>query len=212
MCAMCAMEWVMSNIAHMNPWLIHVCAMTHSYVWHVCDAHSRVPMMARIWMSHGTHMNESWVHVCDITHSRVPRIKCSCVCECERECMRVDPFICVTWLSHMCGMTHSCVWHDSFICVISQVLVCVTERIDTCDMTHSYVWHDWFICVPWLIHMCDMTHSYVWHDHSHVCHVKSDVCQMWLTHTYTSTLNQLLYGVTPPLPHNKGADTDTLAH
>jgi len=33
-----------------------------------------------------------------------------------------------------------------------------------CDMTHSYVWHDSFICVTWLIHMCDMTHSYVWHD------------------------------------------------
>jgi len=31
-------------------------------------------------------------------------------------------------------------------------------------MTHSYVWHDSFICVTWLIHMCDMTHSYVWHD------------------------------------------------
>ena len=33
-----------------------------------------------------------------------------------------------------------------------------------CDMTHSYVWHDSFICVTWLIHMCDMTHSYVWHN------------------------------------------------
>jgi len=31
-------------------------------------------------------------------------------------------------------------------------------------MTHSYVWHATFICVPWLIHMCAMTHSYVWHD------------------------------------------------
>ena len=69
-----------------------------------------------------------------------------------------DSFICVTWLIHMCDMTHSYVWHDSF-------------------MTHSYVWHDSFICVTWLIHMCDMTHSwlirmcdikmtysYVWHD------------------------------------------------
>jgi len=26
-------------------------------------------------------------------------------------------------------------------------------------MTHSYVWHDSFICVAWLIHMCDTTHS-----------------------------------------------------
>ena len=33
-------------------------------------------------------------------------------------------------------------------------------------MTHSYVWHDSFICVTWLIHMCDMTHSYVCHESS----------------------------------------------
>ena len=42
-----------------------------------------------------------------------------------------DSFICVTWLIHMCDMTHSYVWHDSFI----------------------YVWHDSFICVTWLIHI-----------------------------------------------------------
>jgi len=80
-----------------------------------------------------------------------------------------DSFICGTWLFHMWDMTHSYVWHDSFICV--------TWRIHMCDMTHSYVWqdsfacvthscawHDTLICVTWPIHMCDMTHSYVWHD------------------------------------------------
>ena len=67
-----------------------------------------------------------------------------------------DSFICVTWLIHMCDITHSYVWHDSFICV--------TWLIHMCDITHAYVWHDSFICVTWLIHMCDMTHSYVWHD------------------------------------------------
>ena len=56
----------------------------------------------------------------------------------------------------------------------------MTWLIHTCDMTHSYVWHDSFICMTWLersdmtwlIHMYDMTweirhditHSYVWHD------------------------------------------------
>jgi len=47
-------------------------------------------------------------------------------------------------------MTHSYVWHDSFICV--------TWLIHTCDMTHSCVWHDSFICVTRLSHICDMTH------------------------------------------------------
>ena len=42
-----------------------------------------------------------------------------------------DSFICVTWLIHMCDMTHSCVpW-----------------LIHMCDMTHSCVCHDSFQCV-----------------------------------------------------------------
>jgi len=69
-----------------------------------------------------------------------------------------DSFICLTWLIHVCDMTHSYVWHDSFICVI--------WLIHICDATHPYVWHDSSICVTWLIHMCDMTHSYVWYDSS----------------------------------------------
>ena len=40
----------------------------------------------------------------------------------------------------------------------------VTWLIHVRDMTHSYMWHDSFMCVTWLIHVCDMTHSYVWHD------------------------------------------------
>jgi len=35
-----------------------------------------------------------------------------------------------------------------------------------CDMTHTYVWYDSFIRVTWLIHACDMTYSYVRHDSS----------------------------------------------
>ena len=80
-------------------------------------------------------------------------------------------------------VTHSYVWHDSFICA------CVTWLIHTCtcDVTHSYVyaWHDSFVCVrvAWLIHMCmrDMTHScvYVWHD-SFIC-----VCVTWLIRVCT---------------------------
>jgi len=45
-----------------------------------------------------------------------------------------------------CDMTHSCVWYDSFLCVTWLI----------------HVWYDSFICVSWLIHMCDMTHSHVW--------------------------------------------------
>jgi len=67
-----------------------------------------------------------------------------------------DTFVCVTWLIHMRDMTHWYVWHDS--------LICVTWLIRMRDVTHSYVWHDSFLRVPWLIHTCDMTHSNAWHD------------------------------------------------
>jgi len=73
-------------------------------------------------------------------------------------------FICVTWLIHMCDMTHSFVLHDSFIVVIWLIHMRGMAYVCMCDTTHSYVWHDSFICVTWLIHMCDMTHSYVSHD------------------------------------------------
>ena len=32
----------------------------------------------------------------------------------------------------------------------------VPRLIHMCDMTHSHVWHDSFTCVTWLIHICDI--------------------------------------------------------
>ena len=75
-----------------------------------------------------------------------------------------DSFIWVTWPIHLCGMTRSYVWHDSFICE--------TWLIDMGDMPHSFVWQDSFIWVTWLIQLCATTHSYAWHD--------SFICVPWL--------------------------------
>jgi len=88
----------------------------------------------------------------------------------------------------MCDMTHSYVWHDSFICVAWRIhtlrgsFTCVTWLIHMCAMTHAHVWHDSFTCVTWLIHMCDMTHSYMWHD--------SFICVTWLIHMSGLTLEK----------------------
>jgi len=106
---------------------------THSLIWVLC-----VSVMCDMTFSSVCVCLHALVWITWLVHVRV-------VCE---------------WLLHVCGMTYSYVWHDSFMCV--------TWLIHTCDMTHSYVRHDSFICVTWLIHMCDMTRSYVWHD-SFIC-------------------------------------------
>jgi len=119
----------------------------------------------------------------------------------------------VTWLIHMCAVTHSHVWHDLFMCV--------PWLIDMGDTTHSHVRHDSFIrkkCTrQWSeahsnhlvvgIHKCDMTdisHSHVGHDFIHTqeahtaIHAKHTptillweyICVtrlMWLFHMYDRT-------------------------
>jgi len=145
--------------------LIRMCDMTHSYVWHdsfICVIRP--------------------IHVCDVTRAvcGVPRLS-------TRMLTVVDPFTYVTWLIRMCDMTHSYVWHNSFICIIRPIHVCdvtravcgvpktidndvafidksfgfdtaVSEAVKVCDMTRSNVWRDSFVRAIWLIHMCDMTH------------------------------------------------------
>jgi len=151
----------------------HVCDMAHSYVWHPhsCAWHPH----SYVW--HDSFIYEACMCVC----------VCVCVCVCAPRvdrhatiliCVWHDSFVCVTWLIHMCDMTHLYVWHDSSICVTRRihmcsmymrlfvcVRACVCVRAEmyrhptfwfVCDMTHSYMWHDWFICVMWLIPICDI--------------------------------------------------------
>jgi len=146
-------EWVMSHT-----WMSQSC---HMYGWvtlpvsqesahgpqkiytmnESCHAYEWVTshIWMSLWMSHVTHMNAS-CHAC-VLHIHVWH----------------DAFICVTWLIHMCDVTHSYVRHDS--------LIYITH---TCDKTHSYEWHDSFIRETWLIH--------TWRD--------SFICATWLTNTW----------------------------
>jgi len=154
-------------------WLIDMCDMTHSYVWH--DS-----LICVTWL---IDMCERQAPRCRLYSSTL------CVCVCKRdmshsyEVTHMSDFICVTWLINM----HSCLtWlmhmysrmqHDLFIYVRNEPLhiICfhvrcacirVTWLIHICDTTQSYLWrdtfimwHDAFIC----FHVRDMTHSNVWH-------------------------------------------------
>ena len=84
---------------------------------------------------------------------------------------RHDSLTCVTWLTHMCDMTHSHVWHDSLTCVTWLTHMCGSSRIHgTCntlhvcdgmvcvrDMTHVCMRHDSVIHVTWLIRLQQIT-------------------------------------------------------
>ena len=73
-----------------------------------------------------------------------------------------DSFMCVTWLSHMCDMTHLYVSHDSFLRVIYHIQS--TNAALDMSVSELYVIHNSFMCATWLIHTCDMTNPCVWHD------------------------------------------------
>jgi len=107
-----------------------------------------------------------------------------------------DSFIRVTWLGHVCDVTHlrMCLDFDFFIWLS---YMCDTYKeepppswgvrlVHTCDMTRSRVWYDLLRACLILLEairscewhdsfhdkVCDMTRSHVWHD--------SVTCVIWL--------------------------------
>ena len=130
-------------------WLIHMCDMTHTcttaaYIirdgWLMHES-----CHTRLYMRHDSFICVKLIHICmtwrihmwDVTHS----------CVTYTSCMPLER----GWSRHICNMTHSYVWHDSFISV--------PWRIHIYDMTHSYVWHGAFTCATRLFDMCGVTHS-----------------------------------------------------
>ena len=102
---------------------IHMCDMTHSYVWH--DSCIRVTLL--------NHMHDM-THSCLTSNSYARHYSFRCVTvtslvQAFWSCVWHDSFTSVTGLIHLCDMNDSHVWHDSS------------------STTHSYVCHDSFIHV-----------------------------------------------------------------
>jgi len=182
----CAYEWVMSHI-----WMSHVAHTSESrraYKWVMLRIRmSRVARMNGSRCAYGWVTSHNWLHCVTGGRAEWQRLDCYDV-----GCPRWpswgvwrDSFTCVTWLIHVCDVTHSYVWHDAFMshdvgCPVVAILRCVTWLIHVCGMTHSCVWHDSFICVTWPIHesWCELPCV----DHSEVCGmIYSRVCHDSLT-------------------------------
>jgi len=148
--------------------------MTNSYVtWLI---HMWYDSLIRMWCDYMTclmhvgprpiHMGPRPIHMCrdafmcGMAHSDV-----TCCVNVWHDALR-------WWRdSFVRAMIHSC--YVSFICLLGPFIR---------DVTHSYVWHDSFVRVTWLIHMCDRTHPYVWNDSFMCVWLDSCTCATWLIH------------------------------
>jgi len=121
---------------------------------------------------------------------------------------------CVTRFMHMCDMTHSHVWHGSFITDMSQkwrtervcVCACVSRDVwgtsrQVSHDSHEYVWHDSHSFVWHDSHSCIWhdSHSYVWHDsinHSIIARVYSyDYSRVWHEYWYVWGVTHIYIGL-----------------
>jgi len=117
-------------------WLI-MCGMTHCVIWlvHVglmCGCYEHLCVWERVF-----------VCVCTCMCVRVSILLYGCTrLRSSSTCVVTHP--CVPWLIYSCDMTHSYMWHDSFICVTLLIHMCHDSSI--CVITDPWL--------PWFIHMC----------------------------------------------------------
>jgi len=142
------------------PWLMHVCAMTHTYV---CMTYSYVTKRIHMW-------NDPFIR--DMTHENVW----------HDSCMHV------TWLTCTCAMTHVYMCHDARTCV--PWLIHMWRDVSARETTHShvtwlnlfrshmtqpiYMWHDSTLSyVTWLnLFRSHMTQPiYMCHDSTQLFHI-----------------------------------------
>jgi len=117
-------------------WLMHMCYLTHTTVWllltdHTCDIFD--PYVRYLSFSRVTWL----IYVCYLTHSSAWQVLADYTCDILDPYVRCVLFTRVTWLIYMCYLRRSSVW----MLPIMRVLWC----IHAWDVSHSHVWHDSFI-------------------------------------------------------------------
>jgi len=180
---------------------IHICDMTHSYVWldwFRWQNDKKVNLYTSSIYETRHFVFFTWlIHMCDMTHSYVwhdsfGRQNDGLVNVYTSSIYVTRHFVFFTWLIHMCDMTHlgdrttgkstyihyPYMSHDTFIFKTCHMYIL--------DLTHSYVWHDSFgrqndglvnvytssIYVTRHFDIRGISHSCSWHD--------SFICVTWL--------------------------------
>ena len=116
--------------SHVTESMSHLqCQCTHAWVMSNIWICSRHVTYLEYKMSRLTYLNESMSHlwICSRLSFMASHVKYLNMLTSSHSRM------CVTWLDHMCDMTHSRVSHTS--------IMCVTWLTHVCDMTHSCVSH-----------------------------------------------------------------------
>jgi len=176
-------------------WLLHICDMTCSYVWHSVLSwdvkwdmfrsygwHNFFNCMTRLFQMYDMAFSYVWhdfficmtwlVHTCDMTSWSELKWK-----------MRHVSFVCVTWLLHMCDVTSSYVWHDFVMCVTKLLHMCdMTSWDEKCFFQSPRMGHDSFICVAWLFHMCGLI--FVWFFYMRLALARTPASKRYREHIY----------------------------
>jgi len=170
-CSLHACEWV----TWMSQWVIHICDMTHSYVWHEC-AWVNVSFTCVTRLIQTCDMPHSYVRrICNLNHSNVwhasfkyaPSFTHMCIMPYSN--MQHASFTYATCLTHMCVMPHT-ITCPTHMCVMSHTITCLTHM---CVIPHAYVYLSLF-CTPSRVHVRFLPQTCRMHEYSDTLHTFFD--------------------------------------
>ena len=147
--------YVGHDVLQYAKWLIHLWVITHSYMLH--DSFIYVTWLIHMRHDSFICATQcdlcifvKWtIRICHVYvwHDSSKKKKFSCI--------YVTWLIYMTWLLYFREIMHSHLYL-SHVCM-TWIVHMYDMVIYMYDMTHSYLWHDSFIRVTWLIHIRDMT-------------------------------------------------------